>query len=377
MRQLDQLLLYIHIQCLKLSKCGFGQRLSISKATFNILELLPNRKDEPDGLLSLLIQLLYLEEILILKLSEVVDRQIAVELPSLFPASADVFAALLVVEDQVGAFQDPALFAFEGEKGKLAVACWPLFEQQGVDSFVLYEFVVGRESQVAASTQAFQPNGVSEVQMSACFWFDGIYQPQSINRLECFFSLQFLKSDLLLVIGPQGGQEGIALNMAEPHGLPINISDFLLLPFVVHLQHDLGLIVQPDQRLLLADVLVCPQGQVPHFGAIEFRCKVKILIELDFIGNLGLVLKTGQDLKEGLLLGQFQLDSGIVGLILELRRVREVLVGDLVPEQYGLLKLYGCAELAGPTGIDFDIEEIIFKEALELVGAHDDLASCM
>lgn len=141
--------------------------------------------------------------------------------------------------------------------------------------------------------------------MSACFWFDGIYQPQSIDRLERFLGLQFLKGDLLLVIRPEGGQKGIALDMAEPHCLPINIPHFLLLPLVVHLQHDLGLIVQPDQGLLLACVLVRPQGQVPYFCAVEFSCKVKILIELDFIGDLGLVLKARQDLEESLLLGQF------------------------------------------------------------------------
>lgn len=101
MGKLNQLLLDVQIQCLELFKCGLGQGLSISKTTLYVLELLPYRKDEPNGLLSLLVQFLYLKEILILKFCEVVDRQIAVELPSLFPASSNILAALLMVKDQV------------------------------------------------------------------------------------------------------------------------------------------------------------------------------------------------------------------------------------------------------------------------------------
>lgn len=46
-----------------------------------------------------------------------------------------------------------------------------------------------------------------------------------------------------------------------------------------------------------------------------------------------------------------------------------------MPQKNGLLKLNGGAELRGAAGIDFYVEEVIFEEALELVGAHDDLAS--
>lgn len=213
--------------------------------------------------------------------------------------------------------------------------------------------------------------------MPACFWLDGVDEPQPVDGLQRFLRLQLLENDFLLVVGPQGGQEGIALDMAQPHRLPVNIPHFLFLPLVVHLQHDLGLVVQPDQGLLLARVLTRPQGQVPHLGAVEFRGQVEILIELDLVGYLGLVLKAGQYLEVGLLLRQFQLDSGVVGLILKLRGIREVLIGDLMPEQNGLLKLDRGAEVASAAGIDFDVEEVIFEEAFELVGAHDDLASCM
>lgn len=99
MRQFNEFLFDVEIQGLKLFENRFGECLSISEATLDILELLPYRKDKPDGLLCLLIQLFDLEQILVLKLSEVVDRKKAVELSSLFPAGADVLSTFLVVED--------------------------------------------------------------------------------------------------------------------------------------------------------------------------------------------------------------------------------------------------------------------------------------
>lgn len=94
--------------------------------------------------------------------------------------------------------------------------------------------------------------------MAACLWFDGIYQPQSIDRLQCFFCLQLLKRYLLLIIRSQGGQKGIAFNMAQPHGLPINIPNLLFLPLVVYLQHYLSLVVQTYQGLLFTSILTFP-----------------------------------------------------------------------------------------------------------------------
>ena len=67
--------------------------------------------DAADGLLGLLFQFHYLEEVFVLELSEILEGEEAAAVATVTPSSADVLFALFVMEDEVCPPQNPALLA--------------------------------------------------------------------------------------------------------------------------------------------------------------------------------------------------------------------------------------------------------------------------
>lgn len=179
-----------------------------------------------------------------------------------------------------------------------------LLEKQGVDTFILHYFIVLWKSQVSISAQTLQPKSIAEMQMPSNFRFHRINQPKPINRLKWLLSLELFKHDLLPVIRPNSRKKSVALNMIEPNSLPKDISYIILLPFEVGVKHYLTFKIEANQRLHFRGLLGLSQGQKSHFGTVKFSGEVNILIEFDFHGYLGLILKAGEYFKEGLAIGQ-------------------------------------------------------------------------
>jgi hypothetical protein len=103
----------------------------------DLLELPSDGEDEPDGLLRLLLQLDDFEEVFVFELSEVLEGEAAVALAAVSPARANVLPTLLVVEDQVGALQYPALLPLQRLEAEAAVLGRPFLQLQGVDALVI------------------------------------------------------------------------------------------------------------------------------------------------------------------------------------------------------------------------------------------------
>jgi hypothetical protein len=92
--------------------------------------------------------------------------------------------------------------------------------------------------------------------------------------LQGFFRLELFKDYLLLVVWTKRGEEGVAFDVTEPHCLPVDITHFLLLSFVVGLDHDLGTIVEADEGAHLLWSVCGSKGEVAKFGAVELSGQV-------------------------------------------------------------------------------------------------------
>jgi hypothetical protein len=116
----------------------------------DVLEFLPHVKNEPDRLRLILGQLNNLEQILIAKVH--INRglgQFVHILDLAFPAS-NIGQTLVVFQDQVGAFLDAVVFAFEGLEDELAVLGGGVFEDEAVGDLLAGGFLYFEEGQVRA-----------------------------------------------------------------------------------------------------------------------------------------------------------------------------------------------------------------------------------
>ena len=102
---------------------------------------------------------------------------------------------------------------------------------------------------------------------------------------------------------------------------------------------------------------------------------VNVLIKFYLVRYFGLVLEAGENLELLPRIREFQLDGGVVFLVLKLGRVGEVLVGCLVAQEDLLFELDRGAELAACLG--FDAEEEVLEGVLHLVASHTDRAACI
>ncbi len=111
-RQFLELLLNVEIEHSVLFGLLHSHRTPARQLFPDFLELFADGEDEADGLLCLLLQLHYLEEVFVFEFSEIFEGEVAVAVAAFAPASADVLLALLMMKDEVGSSEDPAFFAF-------------------------------------------------------------------------------------------------------------------------------------------------------------------------------------------------------------------------------------------------------------------------
>lgn len=79
------------------------------------------------------------------------------------------------------------------------------------------------------------------MQSAASLCLRRLNQPQSVDRLQRLLMLKLFECDFFLVpdVGRDGREEGIALNMAQPNSLPIDIARLIFFALVIGLQYDL------------------------------------------------------------------------------------------------------------------------------------------
>lgn len=111
-RQLLKLLLDVQVEHSVLLRLLHPHRVPPRQLLPDLFELLADGENEANGFLCLFLQLHDLEEVFVFELGEIFEGEAAVAVAALTPPSADVLLALLMMKDEVGASEDPALFAF-------------------------------------------------------------------------------------------------------------------------------------------------------------------------------------------------------------------------------------------------------------------------